>query len=215
MSRRSVLVVLAVGLAAIVASLIAVLSHNPLVAAGNNAIAGQHYVELEEEKHPMSTCQTAGVVPRGTTALRLGVEGLYYSPKLSLRMLSGSRVVREASHRGGGPPTPNVTVGVASFARSVQHARICVTVGPTLGAVRYYGESSAAATSSGDELAQAQLHVEYLRPGSQSWWSSIGSILRHIGYGRAPSGEGVALLALVLMLAVVVTVSRLTLRELR
>jgi hypothetical protein len=64
-------------------------------------------------------------------------------------------------------------------------------------------------------LAQAQLHVEYLRPGSRSWWSLLPSVFRHLGYGRAPSGGWVAFLVIVLMLGLVVAVSRLVIEELR
>jgi hypothetical protein len=213
--RRSVVAVLAVGLTAIGVGVVVVLSQRPLAAVASNSIAGKRYIELEEEKHRLSSCQPAGVVPRGTSAIRVAVEGTYYSPPLTLRVLSGSRVIREATHRGGGPPAPNVTVGVASFASALHGGRICIAVGPTLGVVRYSGEPNPSAIGSKSPLAQAELHVEYLRPGSQRWWSMLSSITHDLGFGRAPSGDWVAFLVIFLMLGVVVVVSRLVLDEVR
>ncbi|HEX3693137.1 MAG TPA: hypothetical protein VHU13_07315 [Solirubrobacteraceae bacterium] len=212
---RSVLAVLAVGLTAIVVAVLTVLSHRPLVVVGSNAIAASNYVELEDEKQRLSNCQAAGLIPSGTTAIRVAAEGIYYSPPLTLQVLSGNRVVREATHPGGGPPAPNVTVGVASFASALRGARICLAVGPTLGAVRYSGKPSPGAAIASNPLGQAELHVEYLRPGTRTWASLFSSAARDLGYGKAPSGAWVAYLVIVLMLLLVLGVGRLVLEELR
>ncbi len=210
---RSVIVALAVGLVSIVIGVIAVLAHTPLKVAGTNSIPASGYIELEE-KGKLSNCQQAGTLPQGTSAIRVGIEGLYFSPALTVKVMTGSRVLREGSQIAGGVSAPAVTVPVSRLAHAVNGARICLAVGPALEPIRFYGKPTGSASTT-NQLQGAALHVEYLRPGRQAWWSFLPSIAYHLGLGRAPSGTWVVFLVLALMLVVVAITSRLTLRELR
>ena len=87
--RRSVIAALAVGMVAIAIGIIAVLAHSPLTVAGTNSVPRKDYIELEE-KGKLSNCQSAGVLPQGTSAIRFGIEGLHFSPAVTTRVLVGS-----------------------------------------------------------------------------------------------------------------------------
>lgn len=214
MMRRSVVIALAIGLALIVVAAILVPMHAPLAVAGSNSTHGENYLELEE-RGILSNCQPAGTLPQGTSAIRIGVEGLYFSPATTVKILTGSRVIREGQHRAGGPSIPTVTVPVERLANAVDGARICTTVGPALEPIRYYGTPRHSSTPAANPLQEATLRMEYLRPGTKSWWSFASSIAHHMGLGRAPRGTWIAFLVVVLMLAVIVGATRLTLEELR
>lgn len=212
--RQSVVVALAVGLTAIGIGLIVVPTQSPPVVAGTNSIPGKNYIELEE-KIKLSNCQPAGSLPSGTSAVRLGIEGLYFSPAATVRLVTGSHVLTEGQHIAGGPSAPTVTVPVKQLAHVVNGARICTTVGPAFEPIRFYGIPNRTSVSPTNPLQQAVLHMEYIRPGTRSWWSSTSSIAYHMGLGHVPSGTWTVFLVIVLMLAVIAVASRLTLEELR
>lgn len=211
--RRSVLVALVGGLTVIALAAVAVLAHSPLTVAGTNSISARNYIELEE-KSKLSSCQPAGIIPHGTSAVQIAIEGLHFSPAATVKILAGSRVLREGKQPGGGASIPTVTVPVGRLAHAVSNARICMTVGPAVEPIRFYGtpRNFSAATN---PLQQATLHIAYLRTGTKSWSSFVPSIVKHLGLGHAPSGTWVAFLVLILMLAIIVIASRLTLEELR
>ena len=212
--RRGVAAVLAVGLVAIGVSIALVLSHRPLVAVGSNGVSGKNYIELEE-KGALSNCQTAGTIPRGTSAIRLAIEGVYFSPAVTVKVAEAGHAIAQGSHAPGGPATPNVVVAVPGLARTVRGAQICAAVGPTVGPIRFSGVPRGSSAHVSNALQQAVLHVEYLRAGDRSWWPSLSRIADRIGLGRAPGGGWVAFLALALALTVTALAVRLVLRELR
>jgi hypothetical protein len=212
-ASRSVVVTLTVGLTLIGIAIIAVLAHAPLTVVGANPIPAANFIEVEE-KGKLRNCQPAGTIPQGTSAIRIGIEGLYFSPAVTIKVLQGSHVLREGHQIAGGVSAPTVTVPVSRFPRAVSGARICPTVGPALEPIRYYGVPVHPSASTAGQLESAALHVEYLRPGPKSWWSFVPSIAYHLGLGRAPSGTWVAFLVLALMLVVIVIASRLTVEEL-
>jgi hypothetical protein len=209
---RSVIAALAVGLALITITAIVTLARSPLTTAGTNSIPGSEYLEL---KTGLSTCQPAGKIPRGTSAIRVGVEGRSANPAVTLRVLTGSRILREGQQIAGFGATPTVTVPVRPLANAVDGARICTTVRRTPEPIRFYGTPTNSSGPNANQPQTAVLHMEYLRPDPKSWWSLAPSIAHHMGLGHAPSGTWVAFLVLALMLAVVTIVSQLTLKELR
>jgi hypothetical protein len=212
--RRSVIATLAVGLTAIAVAIVAVLAHSPLTLASANSASSTNYIELEE-KGRLSTCQPAGPIPQDTSAIRFGIEGIHFSPAVSVRVLLGARVLREGHQIAGGPSIPNVSVPVARLTHPVDGARICMTVGPAIEPIRFYGTPKHTSAPASNPLQEATLHVEYLRTGAKSWLSFVPSITDHMGLGHAPSGTWIVFLLLILMLAVILIVVRLTLEELR
>lgn len=212
---RGVAATLIVGLAAILVGIVVVLSRSPArVIAGNSIPTGSNYIELEERGR-LSECQPAGTVPKGATALRLGIEGLYFSPPVRATLLSGTSVIATGSHPPGGPSIPNVTVPIARTDRAVRGATLCIAVGPALETIRYYGSPRHTGQRARNPLQEATLQLDYMGGGSPSWWSSLSSIAHHMGIGRSPSGGGVIFLVLALMLAAIAATCRLVLQELR
>jgi hypothetical protein len=213
MTRR-VAIALAVGLTLTGIAVIVVLARSPLTVAGTNSVPAANYIEITE-KNKLSSCQSSGTIPQGTSAIRLGMEGVFFSPAVTLKVLMGSHIIREGHRVGGGASAPTVTVPVSSLAHAVRGAQICMTVGPAVEPIRYYGAPNRSPVPHANQLQQAILQIEYLRPGKKSWWSFASPIARHLGLGRAPSGTWVAFLVLVLMLAVILAASWLTVEELR
>ena len=212
--RRSVIAALAVGLVSIGIGIIAVLAHSPLTVVGTNSVPAKDYIELEE-KGKLSNCQSAGVLPQGTSAIRFSIEGLHFSPAMTARVLMGSRVLREGHVLAGGPSIPNVTVPITRLAHAVSGASICTTVGPAVEPIRFSGTPRHTSAPHTDPLQEASLHIEYLRPDTKSWSSFVPAIVDHMGLGHAPSGSWVAYLVLILMLSAIFIVVRVTLEELR
>ncbi len=213
--RRSVVVALAAGLALIGLVTVVVLAHSPLTIFAANSVSGQNYIELEE-RGKLSTCQAAATIPRGTSAIQIGIEGLHFSPGVTVKILTGSRVLAEGRQIAGGPSIPTVTVPVKPLAHPVSNARICTTVGPAVEPIRFYGAPKHSSTAqTANPLQQAELHMAYLHPGSKSWWSFAPSVVKHLGLGHAPGGKWTAFLVLILMLTAVAIASRLILEELR
>jgi hypothetical protein len=212
--RRSVIAALTVGLTLVVIGVILVPMRKPLAVAGSNSVHGENYIELEERR-ALRSCQPAGALPRGTTAIRLGVEGLYFSPAVTVKILSGLRLLAEGRHEAGGPAVPNVTVPVPRLAHALAGARICTTVGPALEPIRYYGAPRRTSAPAANPLQEATLRMQYMRPSGRSWWSRASSIANHLGLGRAPQGTWVAFFAIALMLAVVAAVCWVSLEDLR
>jgi hypothetical protein len=194
-------------------AIVATLAHAPLSVAGTDSISTKYYFELE--KINFSNCQSAGTLPQGTSAIRVGIEGLYFSPPVTVSLLQGSHILREGNQIAGGIPAPNVTVHVKRLAHTVHNARICMTIGPAVEPLRFYGLPNRLHAHTAKELPGASLHLEYLRPGPNSWWSLLPSIAYHMGLGHTPNGSGVVYLVIVLMLAVIVISSRLIIEELR
>jgi hypothetical protein len=208
-----VTITLAVGLTLTAVGILATLARSPLMVVGGNYVQAQTNVELE--KGSVSSCQPAGTLPRGTSAIRIAMETRAVGPEVSLRVLSGSHIVTQGRQPAGWGVAPTVTVPVRSLAQTVDKARICIAVGPAVEPFRFRGEPALSPSAEVNKLQDVTLRMEYLRPGSQSWWSLASSISYHMGLGRAPSGTWVAFLALALMLAISILASRLGIRELR
>ena len=58
------------------------------------------------------------------------------------------------------------------------------------------------------------MRLEYLRAGTRSWASMLGTIVRHMGLGRAFEGTAIAYLVFALLAAIALLTSRLLAKEL-
>src|SRR6202035_4134591 len=96
---RSVMVVLAVGLALLAIAVVALLSRAPLTVAGTNSIPAK--VDVELEKGDVGSCQPAGTIPQGTSAIRIAIEARAVGPMVTLKVFSGSRVLTEGREVAG------------------------------------------------------------------------------------------------------------------
>jgi hypothetical protein len=205
---------LAAGLVLVALALGLTLSGSPLVLARANSTPAQG--SLAETAVSGGACQGGEVLPAGTSAIRLTLES-DSGPRVKLTALSGSRVLTSGV-AGQGWTSGAVTVPVKPVARTTSNVRICFAMGSSKENVGFMGaptRRAVAATGSAGETLPGRLGIEYLRPSGRSWLSIAQTIVRHMGMGRAAAGSGLALLVLVLMGALVVTASWLTLKEIR
>lgn len=209
---RSVKIALTVALALLAVSIGAVLSHSPLVVAGANGVEAPLYRDGVVSSDA-SSCQQAGILPQGTSAIRLSM-GANADPKITVKVFAGSRLLTQGQRPAGGGLNASATVPVGRVKSTVRNARVCMRIGAgeSVGIRGIAAQPSASGTY---RLQDVALRMEYLRPGPKSWWSLTSSIAHDFGLGRGFGGTWIVFLVLALMLAVVVLASRLTLRELR
>lgn len=203
---------LTVGLALTAVAVVTILSRSPLTIAGTNSIPAKFNAELE--KGDVGSCQPAGTLPAGTSAIRLAIEARAVGPMVTLRVLSGAHVLTEGQQGPGWGAAPTVTVPVKRLSHAVANARICTAIGPTVEPFRFRGTRVPSPTARATAFEDVALSMEYLRPQPKSWWSLASSIAYHMGLGRAVGGTWIVFLALALMLTVAFLALRLTLREL-
>ncbi len=204
-------ITLAVGLAVVVAAFVATLSHSPLtVARGDSSAAGG----LVTTNLPASACQADEALPQGTSAIRLALLTVL-GPKVTVRVLSGSRVVTRGSYRPGWS-SDSVTVPVSPVAHAAAPVKVCFTLSSMNAPVTLRGWQArrAVAALSSEGPLPGRMGIEYLRPSRHSWWSSVASTIRRLGYGHAAGGLWDALLVGALALAFIALSSWLVVREL-
>lgn len=204
-------IALAAGLTAIAAALVVTLSHSPLtVARGDSSTAGG----LVSTKQPARACQSEEALPRGTSAIRLAMLAAL-GPKVTVKVLSGSRVLTQGDHPAGWS-SGSVTIPVKPVASAIAPVKVCFSLSSMNGIVtpRGWRTRPAAAAISGEGPLPGRIGIEYLRSSHRSWWSSAASVIRRLGLGHAAGGVWSALLALMLAVAFVALTSWLLLREL-
>lgn len=206
----SVRITLAACLALIAVAFVLTLSHSPLtVARGNLSTAGG----LVTTGQPARACQAEEALPRGTSAIRLALLTVL-GPQVTVRVLSGSRVVTQGSYPPGWS-SGAVTVPVTPVANAVAPVKVCFALSSMNAPVTLRGWPTrrAVAALSAEGPLPGRMGVEYLRP-SNPWWSSAASVIRRLGYGHAASGLWDALLVVALALAFIALSSWLVLKEL-
>jgi hypothetical protein len=211
---RGVKVALATGLALLAAAIGITLLQSPISVAGTNGIPQEEAI-IAVAQRGTTYCQAQEHLPRGTSAIRLGLSATT-GPRLSLVVTSGRRVVTSGV-RDAGWTTRGVTVPVTPLPRAISEARICVSFPPSNEMVLLYGRetSPSIAASVGQQALPGRFWIEYLRPGKGSWASLAPSVARRMGLGRAGAGIWIVLLTLALMMVVATLASNLVLRELR
>ncbi len=206
----SVRTALGVGLAVVAAAFVATLSHSPLTVARGNLSTAGGFVTTSQ---PARACQAEEALPRGTSAIRLALLTVL-GPQVTVRVLSGSRVVTQGSHPPGWS-SGAVTVPVTPVAHAVAPVKVCFTLSAMNAPVTLRGWPTrrAVAALSSEGPLPGRMGVEYLRP-SRPWWSSAASVIRRLGYGHAADGAWDALLVVALVLAFIALSSWLVVKEL-
>jgi hypothetical protein len=185
---------LAGGLLVALVALGVVLTRSPPAVAGTNGVAAGTAVAYLNAGE--TVCQPGGVLPAGTTAVRLSISA-NVGPSVRVRVLSGGHVLTAGERGSGWGVAETVTVPVARVPRAVPAARVCATVGTGVEPIQANGQLVPGAGG----RRQLRLRAEYLRPGSRSWLSLSGAIVAHMGLGHAPSGAWVVYLVIAAMLA--------------
>jgi hypothetical protein len=207
-------VALIVGLALVAIAIGVVLSRSPLEVAGTNSIPATSAVGYAPGG--TNACQPDGTIPEGTTAIRISASS-NIGPNVTLEALSGASIVARGERPAGWGIDETVTVPVKRVAHAIPNAKICVLFGPVTENVQINGVLLHPTGVSGPSVigTNVRFAVEYLRPGSSSWWSLASTVARRMGFGHAPSGTWIVFLLLALTVAIVALASRLLLRELR
>jgi hypothetical protein len=203
---------LAAGLLLIGIAAAASLAHAPLVVAHENAPLT--HATLVSTNTPTGACQAGEVLPRGTSAVRLGLTTVL-GPRVAVQVLSHGRVIARGVH-GPGWAGASVAVGLRPLARTFAPVTFCFRMDLLNGFVSMLGwhtHRALAATADGKPLP-GRMHLEYLRRGSESWWSMVLPIARRLGLGRPASGTWNAVLAAALALGLIALSSWLVVREL-
>lgn len=207
----SVKIALAAGLAVIAAAFAAALSHSPLTVARGDSTTARGLVSTNR---PAPLCQAEEALPRGTSAIRLALLAAL-GPEVTVRVLSGSRVLTQGVHPAGWS-SGVVTVPVSPVAHAAAPVRVCFALSSMNGLVTLRGWTTrpAVAAVSGEGTLPGRMGIEYLRPSGRSWWSSAAAVIRRLDLGHAVGGLGNALLVMALATALVALTSWLVVREL-
>ena len=107
-------IVLAAGLALIVALVGVTLVRSPPTPAGTNRVSGYNRLGIAER--PVGVCQAGETLPAGTSALRLSLVSIV-GPRVAVRVLSDGRVFTRGSISAGWTSS-EVTVPVAPRAHT-------------------------------------------------------------------------------------------------
>ncbi len=206
-------VVLAAALVLIVLALAVTLSHAPASTVAARSVPPEK--TLVSGSGNASACQSGEVLPRDTSAIRIGVFQVS-SSGVAVKVFAGSRLITEgtlaAGWSGEGP-----TVPVKEIAHTVSPVKVCFYLLSSISKTQLLGRKtppSEAAVGEG-QLLPGKMSVEYLRPGPRSWWALAGSVARHLGLGRAASGAWNAFLVMALAATVIALSAWILVRDLR
>ncbi len=162
-----------------------------------------------------AACQAEEVLPAGTSAIRLSLAA-YFGAWVKVTVSSGSLVLAEGRRNPDWTGT-SVTVPVRPLSYSTSHVKVCFEVSPNNQSIYLFGRETGLGEGmtlpTGGHLP-GRLDIEYLGPGRGSWWSRVGTVAEHMGFGRFFSGTWIALLIAAMVAAVGALAVRVTLREL-
>jgi uncharacterized protein YfiM (DUF2279 family) len=203
---------LAIGLTLTAIAVGVVLSRSPLVLARTNSVPIEGVIGWMPGGG--EACQKNELLPQRTTAMRLSIKALL-GPRVSVRVMRGRELLTSGEH-GSGWSWQSVTVPVRSVRMAAAHVTVCLTVGPTHELMDLEGGPSAGSplTVPGSTAGgSAGIRIEYLRPGSRSWWSLARAVAGRMGLGRVPSGTWTVVLVIAAMAALAVVTSWIAIRQ--
>jgi len=206
-------IALATGLLAIAIGVALTLARRPLVVVAENLPETHH--TLITAVHHASACQAGETLPAGVSAIRLALTS-DVGARVDVEVLAGRRVLARGTHSPGWEGA-SVSVPVKPLAQAFSPVEICFALTDLNGNVTMLGvptRSAVAAHGEGKALP-GRMHIEYLQPGGQSWWSLANSVAWRLGLGRAASGSWNVFLLLALAALLVGVSTWLALRELR
>lgn len=206
-------IVLGSAFALLLLTLILVLSASPLVVAYANPVPPDQ--PIFTAPGGAGACQDGEKVPAHVSAVRL-IAVAVVGPRVHVTVGANGRTLASGTTASGWT-SGAVTVALAPLDRPLAAARICFSFGPSAEAVEVGGSASApavAARTLDGRVLPGRFTVEYMRPSSASWWSSIDTVARRLGLGHAPSGSWLAVGLLLAMGLAIATAGWLAVREL-
>jgi hypothetical protein len=205
---------LAAGLAllAVAVAVAVVMLQSPLVLAGTNAIRPVN-VTLGSVPGAGRACQSGETLPAGTTAIAVSLETTS-GPRVALTASAGGRVIAQGKSPSGWIGKV-VTIPVKPLKHSAHDVTICVAFIGGNELMLFLGVRGPARNHAVSDVGAlpGRMSIEYLRPGSSSWWSLALSVARRMGLGRAWAGAWIVLLVAALMAMSIAIASWLTLRQ--
>jgi hypothetical protein len=205
---RRVRVALAGGLGLLLVALAVVLSQSPLTVAGTNSVVANPRTLVTPGGS--TVCAPTGTLPAGTSAIRLSLVG-NAGPHVKLTARSGIQTIASGERAAGWGIAESLTVPVNRVSEAAPNTEICLNFGRAVEPVAING--SFVRTIAGGEVPS--FRVEYLRSGSNSWWSLAPGVAERMGRGHAPSGTWIVFLLIALMIAAAALAAQLLIRELR
>lgn len=213
--RKSVRVVLAAGVVIVIAVLVLEMSRSAPRTAGSDHVATP--VFSAALPHGGVVCQPVEPPPEAMAAVRL-LMGTYGRPvpALAVRFLSVAGVTVSRGTLAPGAREGYLTVPMRRTGELSDAASVCVRVG---GASRVVlaGERGPGGTETiNGKPAPGVISLDYLRPGSESWWQLLPTITTRFGLGKAPFfGDWTLPVMALLLVALWVGTLRLLSGELR
>ncbi|HEY2718305.1 MAG TPA: hypothetical protein VGI52_01645 [Solirubrobacteraceae bacterium] len=204
--------VLALGLLALIGAALAILLQSAPRRAGTNLTADAGYVVPLQAGGQL--CEPGELVPGDTGALRLSVSsGAALGPPLDVTVGVGMHPIA-VGHLAAGWHSGAVSIPVSRVRETQQGATIClvnrgshsVSFGGSVPDADFY------VVLDGKPLS-GRMRVEYMRPGSESWLTLLGTLTHRFSLAKADVVRHWAAPAvLVLMLLAVVLAGRTILR---
>jgi hypothetical protein len=169
--RLPLIAVVAIGLAALLVGIAVDASGSARRLAGSNLVAD---VGLVAQLPPGGKLCQPGLVPGDTAALRLRVDGgARPRPALAAAVLQGTRTVASGELLAGAPGI--VDVPLSHVRHVVDQATTCVMN-------RGNTDVSLAGTPT---PKQGLVRMEYMRPGNESWWALLPTLVHRFGLGKS------------------------------
>jgi Predicted membrane protein (DUF2142) len=190
--------VLAVELALIAITAAIVMFGGPVQTLANNGVGYSSIIAAGNGG--ATVCQTGETLPRGASSLLLGLQAVV-GPRVTVTVFSQGPRGDKGHQLASGTRNPGwtgaqVSVPVSRVTHTASDVTICSQLGQTRETIGVLGHKTnpAIAARSANSVLPGRMGIEYLAPGSRSWWSQALSVARRLGLGRAPSGTWVALL---------------------
>jgi hypothetical protein len=205
-------IVLLGGLALTVLGIFLALLHSPTTVIATNG--DEPIANLGPLQEHERICQAGETLPAGISALRLTIEAVT-GPQVDVDVLAGARAITAGS-RGTAWYGTAVTVPLRPLAQPHRNVTVCLRLRSLTGIVVAHGTYTpvAEAARSGEHALPGRLSISYLRPSRTSWLAQAGTVIEHMGLGRAAGGSWIVAPIALLILGAIALACALVFREL-
>jgi hypothetical protein len=206
-------IALIVGLAVTVAAIATVLAGAPSAVLATNSVPESGPLNVTSARSAR-ICQGGERLPAGTRAIQVSIED-FTGPHVNVEVYSGARIVTSGV-LGAGWSGRAVPIPVPRVHRAISPVEVCLessSIGEPITMVGSSSSKSEEAHSASGMPVGGRLRIDYLGPGRTSWLARAGSVMGHMGLGRAWNGAWIAPFVLMLALATATAACAVMLRE--
>lgn len=200
--RRTITLAIALGLLAL--ALVAALSHASERRIITNDMPA--YASLGTATEGDTICQDDELIPSGTAALRIGLDGdRTQAPPVQVTVSSGGAVLASGGAGARWDEHETIFVPLAPALRENVTGTVCVALVPGPGTPERYKLRGWILTrlprvTIDGRATSGRIHLEYLAAGTRSWWSFASTVVHRLDRGHAWSGPSVVVLLALLMI---------------